>query len=168
MLDLIGGNLCSLLAMITDSVSSTRKTARGVLLLQTVSQLFFITGTIFLRGYSAAVQNAMSIVRNLSAATGRSRPWLEWLLIVLGVVLGVAFNNLGVPGLLPVIANLEYSLAVLRFKTDERALKTAFLINVILFTFFNGFICNIVGVLANAFVGVTTAAYLWRSRPQRG
>ena len=89
-------------------------------------------------------------------------------LIAGGVVLGIAFNNLGVVGLLPVIANLEYSLGVFRFKDNERALKASFLINVILFTVFNGFIYNFVGVCANTVVAATTAISLWQSRPRRG
>ena len=39
-----------------------------------------------------------------------------WTRIVLGVVTGIVFNNRGIPGWLPVVANLEYSLAVFRFK----------------------------------------------------
>ncbi|MBR4081085.1 MAG: YgjV family protein [Clostridia bacterium] len=168
MLEIISGNLCSLLAMITDAIGSTRKTARGVLTMQTISQIFFIAGSIALKGYSAAVQNVMSVIRNLTAIRGLRLPWLEWALIAGGVVLGIAFNNLGVVGLLPVIANLEYSLGVFRFKDNERALKASFLINVILFTVFNGFIYNFVGVCANTVVAATTAISLWQSRPRRG
>ena len=40
------GNICSLLAMGSDSISATRKTARGVLWMQTLSQLFYLIGTI--------------------------------------------------------------------------------------------------------------------------
>lgn len=34
---------------------------------------------------------------------------LEWMLILAGVVLGIIFNNRGLLGWLPIIANLEYS-----------------------------------------------------------
>ena len=66
-ISVILGNGCSLLAMVTDSISSTRKTAKGVLLVQSLSQLIYCIGTILLKGYSGAVQNAVSILRNLVA-----------------------------------------------------------------------------------------------------
>lgn len=163
-MDIIIGNICSLLAMVTDSVSSTRKTAKGVLLVQSLSQIIYCAGAVILRGYSAAVQNAVSVGRNLIAIRGETPKWLQWLLVALGVVLGLWFNNLGFVGLLPVIANLEYSLAIFRFQDNERALKLAFLISVGLYGIFNIFILNIVGVLTNSAVVIMTAVYLIRTR----
>ena len=167
MLELIIGNLCSRLAMITDSIGSTRKTARGVLAMQSLSQVFFGAGAIVLKGYSAAVQNGLSIVRNFFAMSGKKCSWLEWLLVALGVVLGLGFNNLGLVGLLPVVANFTYSIAVFRFKENEYALKTVFLTNVVMFIVFNAFIYNIVGVVANAVVLVMTAVALLREHKSR-
>ena len=71
-MDIIIGNICSLLAMVTDSVSSTRKTAKGVLLVQSLSQIIYCAGAVILRGYSAAVQNAVSVGRNLIAIRGET------------------------------------------------------------------------------------------------
>jgi len=156
------GNLCSLLAMVTDSLGSASKTSRGVLLFQTISQLIYGAGAIFLKGYSAAVQNVISILRNLTAMGGRPRKWVEYALIVLGVVLGIAFNNRGLYGWLPILANLEYSIAVFRFKDNQRALKLAFLICTVLFAVFNAVLLNVVGLVANLIIIVTTAAFLLR------
>lgn len=160
---LITGNICSLLAMVTDSVSSSRKTAKSVLLFQNLSQLIYGVGTVALKGYSGAVQNGVSILRNFLAIKNVNSKATEWGLVVLGVVLGLCFNNLGLVGLLPVIANLEYTLAVFRFQNNERALKTAFLISSALFILFNAGIYNFVGVITNSVVLVTTAAFLIKS-----
>ena len=124
------GNICSLLAMVTDSISASRKTASGVLLVQNISQLFYGIGSILLKGYSGAVQNAVSIIRNFVAIRKIDSKVLEWFLVALGVVLGLAFNNLGAVGYLPVIANLQYTLAVFRFRDNERALKLSFQVTV--------------------------------------
>ena len=70
------------------------------------------------------------------------------------------FNNRGVLGLLPVIANLEYSLAVFRFQDNEAALKAAMLLSVLMFTVFNVAILNIVGAVANFGLAVVTAIFL--------
>ena len=161
------GNLCALLAMGTDAISSTRKTAKAMLWMQTLSQVIYCIGTIALKGYSGAVQNAVSIVRNLVAIRQISSAVVEWTLLGLGVVLGLAFNNLGLVGLLPVVANLQYTLAVFRFKDRERALKIAFLISVGLFAIFNLAIYNIVGMLSNSAVCVTTAITLIKTRKQK-
>lgn len=158
------GNICSLLAMGSDSISATRKTARGVLWMQTLSQLFYLIGTIVLKGYSGAVQNAVSILRNLVAIRKLSSPIVEWTLVGAGVVFGLAFNNMGLMGLLPVVANLQYTLSIFRFRDNERALKISFMISIGLFAIFNIAIYNIVGMLSNSAVFFATAIALIKTR----
>ena len=162
--NLIIGNLCSLLAMATDSISSTRKTAKEMLLIQNLSQLVYCTSGIVLKGYSAAVQNVVSMLRNFLAIKKVNSKVAEWILVLLGVVLGVWFNNLGLMGYLPVIANLQYTLVMFRFRENERALKISFLVNAALFAVFNIVIYNVVGVVTNLVVFVTTGLCLIRPK----
>lgn len=157
---LIIGNLCSLLAMLTDSFSSTRKTTKDVLRVQNVSQLIYCIGTVILKGYSGAVQNAVSLLRNLAAIHNVQSKAVQWILAALGMVLGVAFNNLGLMGLLPVVANLGYTIAVFRFQNNERALKTAFMLCVFCFAIFNIALYNLVGMVSNLIVAATAAISL--------
>ena len=159
-INLIIGNVCSILAMATDSISSTRKTTKGVLLVQSLSQLIYFIGTVVLKGYSGAVQTAVSILRNFVAIREIHNKYVEWILAGLGVVLGLAFNNLGFMGLLPVIANFQYTIAIFRFQDNERALKISFAIAIGLFAIFNIAIYNVVGMLSNSVVFVTTVAVL--------
>ena len=77
--------------------------------------------------------------------------------------LGLAFNNLGFMGLLPVIANFQYTIAIFRFQDNERALKISFAIAIGLFAIFNIAIYNVVGMLSNSVVFVTTVAVLLKS-----
>ena len=161
---LIVGNFFSLCAMASDSFSSTRKNPKSILWVQTLSQVFYGLATLFLGGYSASVQNVVSIGRNLVAIRGIQKKWLEWVLVALGVVFGFYFNTLGIIGILPILANLEYTIAVFRYKDNERALKIAFLINVILFGIFNVVIWNFVGLLSNIVVLVMLVAYLVKNR----
>ena len=160
----IMGNLFSLLATGTDLFSAAAKSARSMLLAQTLSQVLLGASSFVLGGYSAVVQNCVSIVRNLTAlGKGRSVAF-ERVLIVLAVVLGAAFNNLGWLGWLPILANLEYSVAVFRFKDNERALKVAFAVCIVLFVVFNFAISNYVGAGSNLVVLFTTIAALVRGR----
>ena len=63
---------------------------------------------------------------------------------------------------MPVIANLEYSLAVFRFKDNERALKIAFAICIVLFMAFNIVILNFVGAISNAVILGMTILFIVR------
>lgn len=163
-LPLIIGNGCSLLATVTDSLSTSRKTAKGVLWVQNASQLIYFIGTIALKGYSSAVQNVVSILRNLAAIRGIKSKILEWTLLAFGIVFGIAFNNLGLVGYLPVIANAQYTLVVFRSDPEGKALKFSFAIAVLFFTVFNFAIQNYVGAVSNFFVSITTCIFLLRDK----
>ena len=161
-LDVILGNLCSLGAMISDSISGTRTRRNHILGFQIISQVFYGVGSVILKGYSGTVQNAVAILRNLAAIKNIKSKVLEWTLIVLGVALGIVFNNRGLIGWLPIVANLEYSLAVFAFKKNDRALKIAFILNMLFFVVFSVAIKNYVGTVGNIVVAVTTAIALYR------
>ena len=157
---LIAGNLCTLLAMVANSVGSTRKTTKGTLWAQNVGQVIYFISALLLRGYSAAVQNVVGFLRNLAAIRQiRSKP-LEWMLVGLGVVLGVAFNNRGLIGLLPVIGNLQYTLVIFRFARNEWVVKISYLVSLIFFVIFNLTIYNFAGALSDLLVVLTTAIVL--------
>ena len=165
---LLLGNGCSLMATLSNIFASTRPTARGVLLVQSVGQVFYFLCGLFLRAPSGAVQNAVSIVRNFVAmGKKKSSKWVEWALIAAGVVLGVAFNNRGLAGWLPIVGNLEYSLAVFRFRDNERMLKAALVVSLLIFAVFNVIIGNVVGTVADTVVAATTVADLWRTREKK-
>ena len=166
-LSLLLGNGCSLLATLSNMFASTRKTARSVLLVQSLGQVFYFLCGLFLKAYSGAVQNALSIVRNFAAMGKKKSKWVEWALIAAGVVLGVVFNNRGLAGWLPIVGNLEYSLAVFRFRDNERMLKAALVVSLLIFVVFNLIIGNYVGAVADTVVAVTTVANLWRTREKK-
>lgn len=157
---LIIGNLCTLMAMGSNAISATRKTKNGILLSQSVSQLVYLTSALVLRGYSAAVQNVVSIVRNLAAIRNIRNAWLEWFLVGLAAVLGIVFNNRGLIGLLPVIGNLQYTIVIFRLRDKDRALKLSFWISTLCFAIFNIAICNFVGAASDLVVLITTGIVL--------
>ena len=164
--DIIIGNVCSLCAAVTDSISGAQKKRNRILAFQTLSQVFYGASSIALKGYSSTVQNGVAILRNLAAIKNIKSKALEWTLILLGVVLGVAFNNRGLIGWLPILANLEYSLAVFRFKDNVRLLKIAFIINMRMYLTFSIMIKNYVAAVANVVVAVITAIALIKGKPE--
>ena len=164
--EILIGNICSLCAMASDSVSATRKKNSEILGIQILSQVFYGTGTILLKGYSSTAQNAVAILRNLAAMKNAKSKAVEWILVGLGVALGVVFNNRGLLGWMPIIANLEYSIAVFRFKDNTKGLKLAMIVNMLMYSVFSFFIQNYVGTVTNLVVAVTTAVSLLRDRAQ--
>ena len=127
---------------------------------QTVSQFFYAASSIALKGYSSTAQNAVAVVRNLAAMKNIKSKVLEWILILAGVVLGIVFNNRGLLGWLPIIANLEYSISVFKLKENEKALKLAFIINMVMYAVFSAVIQNYVGVVSCTVIAITTAVSL--------
>ena len=150
-----------------NAFSSTRKTPKGVLMMQNASQTVYAASAIVLGGYSAAVQNVVSILRNFAAIRKIKSKFVEWTLVILGVVLGIAFNNRGWVGLLPVIGNLQYTLAIFRFKDDERKIKIFFLISLLAFMIFNFSIRNYVGIVSDTIVAITTIVMLLKTREKK-
>ncbi|MBQ7600300.1 MAG: YgjV family protein [Clostridia bacterium] len=161
MVEIIIGNICSVLGMASDSFSSTRKTNRSMLLVQIISQVFYGTGSFVLKGYSAVVQNAVTVARNLIALKGKTNRIIEWIMILAGVFLGVAFNNRGLMGYLPIVANLEYSISVFYVKS-ERGLKVSFMVSSAMFSVFNLLLQNYVGFVTNIVVAVITLVAILR------
>ena len=157
---IIIGNACTLLATGANAVSSTRKSAKGVLGWQCISQVIYFVCAVVLRGYSGAVQNVVSLLRNLAAIRNVKSKALEWSLTVAGVVLGLVFNNRGLMGLLPVVGNLQYTLAIFRFQDNPRILKLSFLLSCVAYAVFNAVILNYVGVVTDSVVALTTAIVL--------
>ena len=161
------GNICSLLAMGFNSFSSTRKTPKGVLWMQNAAQAVYGVCGVLLKGYSATVQNVVSILRNCAAIWKIKSMILEWGLVILGVALGIVFNNRSWIGWLPILANLEYTLAIFRFKDDEYKIKIFFLISSVLFVIFNFAIQNYVGAAADIVVTITTIVVLLKKKLQK-
>ena len=163
----IVGNIFSLCAMISDSISGTRKKHSEIMAVQIVSQLFYGASSIALKGYSSTAQNAVAIFRNFAAMKNVKSKVLEWVLIMAGVVLGVIFNNRGLLGWLPIVANFEYSVSVFKLKDNEKALKIAFIINMIMYAVFSAVIMNYVGVLSCTVIAITTAVSLIKGRKEQ-
>ena len=165
---IIVGNILSLCAMISDSISGTRKKHSQIMAVQIVSHSFYGASSIVLKGYSSTVQNVVAVFRNLAAMKNIKSKVLEWILILAGVVLGIVFNNRGLLGWLPIIANLEYSICVFKFKENEKALKLAFIINMVMYAVFSVVIMNYVGTISCSVIAITTAISLIKSSKTQG
>ena len=130
---------------------------------QSISQFIWGMSSIFLKGYSASVQNFMTIVRNIFALKNDPSKLVQWGIIIGSVVLGIVFNNRGIMGFLPIIGNLEYSICVFYIKNNEKLLKISFLISVITFMIFNIYLLNIVGTITNIIIIISYLTSILKS-----
>ena len=62
------------------------------------------------------------------------------------------------------LANFQYTIAVFRFKDNERALKKSFLVCVLMFAVFHLSIYNVVGFISNLMIFATTGFVLVKDR----
>lgn len=162
--EVIVGNLCSIGATISDSISGTRKNKKEMLIYQSISQIFYIICSVALKGYSATVQNVVAIIRNLFAAFDKKNKYIEIALIIIPLVLGIVFNNRGLVGLLPVAANLSYGICMFSKNQDPDRLKFIFILNIISYTIFNFYILNYVGGIFNTISAISTTISLIKSK----
>lgn len=84
------GNILSLCAAVSDSISGTRKKHKEIMAIQIVSRFFYGASSIVLKGYSSTAQNAVAVFRSLTAMKKVKSRVLEWILVAASVVLGIA------------------------------------------------------------------------------
>ena len=110
MLQLLLGNIIALIASILMVISSSLKDRKKIIYVQTIQILFYTISDLILGGYTGAIINAISLVRNiLSYKDKLTNPW-KATIIILSVLLSLYFNNLGFLGLLPIISTVTFTL----------------------------------------------------------
>ncbi len=117
----IAGNILTLIGMILFVISSICSKKKHILLFQTGNHSLCVIGESFLQQTSGAVQDGVSIIRNIFILCHKNNKVWNIIFIVLGLVLGIVFNvvfqlddlfMMGI-GFLPVFASFQYSIVVL-------------------------------------------------------
>lgn len=103
---------------------------------QVANTSFLILANLFLQGYSGMATNVVCLVRNILGANGRLNKTNTAILAILIVVGGIAVNNRGWLGLLPVIASLEYSICMYLCKNAQQ-MRLALAVNVALWAIYD-------------------------------
>lgn len=164
MINIILGNIASLLSCLLDSFSATRKNKKDMLKIQCLSVLVYTIANSFLKAYSAVVQNVCALVRNILATKGIENKTIEYIIIAASLFFGIYFNNLGLIGLLPVFANVEYSICMFVLKGNVKGLKLSFLICNICFIILNLYIKNYVGFVFTTVIVLSTTISLLKNK----
>ena len=156
MINIILGNIASLVSCLLDSFSATKKNRKEMLKIQCFSVLVYTIANTLLQAYSAVVQNVCSLIRNILATKGIENKTIEYIIIAASLLFGIYFNNLGLMGFLPVFANVEYSICMFVLKGNVKGLKISFFICNMCFLIFNLYIKNYVGFVFTAIILIST------------
>lgn len=149
MQSIILGNIFSLFAMGFLFIALSHKDNHKLVFFQAFAHFFFILSALVVKGYSGAVQDIIGLIRNLLILKGLNSQRIRKLLLVSAVVLGIIFNNMGLVGLLPVIATLQYTLISTKKDISNNMLQISLILNAILLTGYSLALHNYVNVIAN-------------------
>ena len=157
------GNIFNFAAIICDFIANSRKTKKEVLTVQYFSLGFYSLVMVALNTPSALVQNLLGIVRNYFAIKDKENKTVDWIIVSLCLIVGLVVNINGVLGLLPVIANVTYSVVMITCKDNVVKLKLALIFNMALYAIFNFAVSNIVGVINNVVLIIWTLIFLYKN-----
>lgn len=102
------GNVIALMASILMVLAGLQKKKKKILFIQIIQIALSVVSNLVLGGYTGAIINAISCVRDILCYKDKMGTREKIVLIILSVVLSLVFNNLGWIGLLPVIATVIY------------------------------------------------------------
>ncbi|MBR4121851.1 MAG: YgjV family protein [Erysipelotrichaceae bacterium] len=151
MLSIVLGNLFNLIGSAFNAYSSTRSSRKAILLVQEAAMACYVASGLFLQGYSGVVQNVVGMVRNVIAVYLPNDKFFGWVLVILGIVFGVYFNNLGFIGLFPVVCSVPFAIFAIRKDANALLLKIALTISNFGFLVYAFVTYNFVGMITNSF-----------------
>lgn len=102
------GNIIALVASIIMVYTGILKSKKKIIYFQTIQLVLFVISNIILGGISGAIINAISCIRNILCYKNRLNALAKIFISVASIILIIFFNNLGIVGLMPLIATLSY------------------------------------------------------------
>ena len=108
MVQIVVGNAIALVASILMVFVGFQKKKKKILFMQIIQIALSIISNLVLGGYTGAIINAVSCIRDILCYKEKIHNKEKIILIILAVGLSLVFNNIGGIGLLPVIATVIY------------------------------------------------------------
>ena len=108
MIQIIIGNIIALIASLLMVYSGIIKQKKKILYIQTVQIGLSVISNIVLGGIVGAIINALSCIRNILCYKEKLELKEKIIITILATILSIAFNNLGIIGLLPLISTIVY------------------------------------------------------------
>lgn len=151
MIRLIIGNIFGLLCGLFCALSTFGKTNKDMMKLQCLDCTSGIISCIILKGYSGALTQSISLIRNILVYKEKVNKTIQIILITLMVVVGLLINNRGLLGLLPIIASIEYTIIITK-TTSTKLINVSLAINNILWIIYDFTIQNYTNCLMSSLI----------------
>lgn len=121
MIGILIGNVIALIASILMVYSGFIKNKKKIISTQTIQIALSVISNMILGGITGAIINFINCIRNILCYKDKLTKFKKLIIIVGGVVISLYFNNMGVIGLLPIIAFVIYTILmniedVIKFK----------------------------------------------------
>lgn len=160
----IAGNILTLIGMSFFFISSFLKKKRDIVLTQTGNHAISLIGQCLLGQVSGAVQDGVSVIRNIFIVCNKNNKYWNIFFIVLGVVLGTILNvvlQLDSPmmialGFLPVFAAFQYSIIILLPNVKVPWIKASMACSCVCWTVYGLFLKNYSMALTNSIIFIAT------------
>ena len=110
MTNIIIANIIAFIASILMAYTGILKKKSTIIFVQTVQIALFVLSNLMLGGITGAIVNAISCVRNILCYKDKLGKLSKTVIVISTITLSLMFNNLGIIGLLPIIATVLYTL----------------------------------------------------------
>lgn len=160
---LILGNIFSLLSAICLAVSVIKKSKKDFMYWQIGDPLFGIATCIVLSAYAALVISVVCLIRNILSYKNKLSKNLTYLLLGISVPVGLYANNLGIIGLIAVLAFAGYTVCIYLTK-NEQQMRWAFVVNQLLWFIHNFYVKAYPSAAACIVLCVWTFIQIYKNR----
>lgn len=155
MLRLIIGNIFGLLCGLFCVLSTFGKTRKDIMKMQCLDCTSGIISCIVLKGYSGAITQSISLVRNILVYKEKTNKIIQYTLIILMITIGLWVNTRGIIGLLPIIASIEYTLIITK-TTNTRLINVSLVLNNLLWIIYDFIIQNYMNCITSALIIISS------------
>ncbi|MBR1600222.1 MAG: YgjV family protein [Alphaproteobacteria bacterium] len=128
---LIVGNIFSLFAAFCIVISVVKKSKKDLILWQLWSIILSTFSCLALYAYAAVITCIMDLIRNALAYKDKLSLKITLILVVLCIIFGLWINNLGIIGILAIVASSSYTIFMYTTK-NEQQMRWAFVFNQLL------------------------------------
>ncbi len=162
-LSLIIGNIFSFFAVTCVGVSVIKKNKKNFMYWQIGETLFGMFANIFLYAYSALIISIICLIRNILSYKNILTKNITTILLVISIIAGLYANNLGIIGILPIIASVSYTICIYITK-NEQQMRYATVLNMFLWFIHDMYIQAYPSAIANIILCIWTIIQIFKNK----
>ena len=160
---LIIGNIFSLLCAICIAMSAIKKSKKDFMYWQVGCTLFGVIANIVLYAYTAFVISSVSLIRDILSYKNKLSKNTTFVLLLISITIGLYANNLGIIGLLPIMASAVYTICIYITK-NEQQMRWALISNLSLWFIHNLYIQAYPLAVTNIVLCIWTLIQIFKNR----